>query len=453
MFFGYCRVSTKHQSEEGNALERYREQLLRFGVKEDNIFFDIESGATDQRKGYQDLLGELRKGMATVLVFPSQSRLARDVVLWTQLSRECQSLEIQMFALDRGRLDIGSSNGIFTNAVMAANDEYSRRLNQEHAIKGHQFLRDKKIAFAAPFGYRIENGKPVLDEREYRGSGRSRSEVAREGIDLFLVHQKPRPVMRAIKEKYGECVERKGGFPKSSTGFYLWLQSPTLRGTLVYRPNGKEILHAKNHEPLIDLGEWNAIARIIELNRKNRKAKVNVNPLAGFAFCGVCGGRLHLRQSHSRYFYLVCADAASYQSDRQCQETQTYGLRLHHFVDAVTDALRSRAEQLVAYGWQSGSAPDSPEVMELRSQIEKLEAWNDPDLATAIDEKRRRLNQLIEQAIAETASSRHAIDILLELQDTETWESATYQELADIFRETIDQVVHLKGAIEVKLKV
>jgi site-specific DNA recombinase len=452
MLFGYYRVSTKGQ-EDGSALERYREQLIQFGVKEENIFWDIGSGGSDRRQGYQDLLAALRESDGGMLVFPTQSRLARDEIVWAQLYKECQSLNIEMFSLDRGKLNIHSPLGIFTNSVLAATDAMQRRINQELAIKGHQYLRDKKIAHAAPFGYRIEEGKPVFDDRPYHDSGRTRFEVAREAIKLFLEHQKPRPVLREIEDKYGAHKTRKGGFPRESTGFYRWIETETLRGCLVYRPGGKVIVHPNNHEPLILPEEWQIIKTLLVRNRAHRRAKVNLNPLVGLAFCGVCGSRLTLQQSHGKYFYLVCAQAKSYRSDRQCWETETYGLRLQDFVRAVTDALRSRAEQLVAYGWQSGSAPDSPEVIELRSQIEGLELLDDPDLESAIDRKRDRLTQLIEQAIADTASSRNAIDVLLALHESDCWEEATYQELADIFRETVASVVHTKGAIEIKLRV
>lgn len=70
-FYGYIRVSTIQQNN-----IRQQNELIKFGVLEENIFFDAVSGKDFNRKGYQKLRKKLKKG--DVLVVKSLDRLGRN---------------------------------------------------------------------------------------------------------------------------------------------------------------------------------------------------------------------------------------------------------------------------------------------------------------------------------------------------------------------------------------
>lgn len=70
--FYYGRVSTESQNLDSQ-LDRFR--LL--GAKEENIFFDKDSGKNDDRKELQNLLNKLRKG--DKIIFYDLTRLGRNV--------------------------------------------------------------------------------------------------------------------------------------------------------------------------------------------------------------------------------------------------------------------------------------------------------------------------------------------------------------------------------------
>ena len=69
--YGYMRVSSKDQNE-----DRQRIALLTFGVSEDRIFLDKQSGKDFHRTAYQRLLKKLKPG--DVLVVESIDRLGRN---------------------------------------------------------------------------------------------------------------------------------------------------------------------------------------------------------------------------------------------------------------------------------------------------------------------------------------------------------------------------------------
>ena len=69
--YGYMRVSTREQNE-----ERQRIAMLEYGVPEENLYLDKQSGKDFERPGYQMLLGKLNNG--DTLVIKSIDRLGRN---------------------------------------------------------------------------------------------------------------------------------------------------------------------------------------------------------------------------------------------------------------------------------------------------------------------------------------------------------------------------------------
>ncbi|MCC0656249.1 recombinase family protein [Clostridioides sp. ES-S-0123-01] len=62
MTYGYCRVSTKHQS-----LQRQINALVDYGINERFIFSDKYTGKTLDRNGLNDLLSIIKQGDTRVV--------------------------------------------------------------------------------------------------------------------------------------------------------------------------------------------------------------------------------------------------------------------------------------------------------------------------------------------------------------------------------------------------
>lgn len=97
--YGYMRVSTRDQNE-----DRQRLAMQEYGIPEQNLFLDKQSGKDFERPGYQELLKTLRSG--DTLVIKSIDRLGRnyDEILeqWRLLTREKQ---VWISVLDMPMLD------------------------------------------------------------------------------------------------------------------------------------------------------------------------------------------------------------------------------------------------------------------------------------------------------------------------------------------------------------
>ncbi|ELP8205286.1 recombinase family protein, partial [Escherichia coli] len=68
---GYARVSTSHQK-----LTHQISELKNAGVREDRIFTDMMTGATDEREGLQRLLARAEKD--DVIICTKMDRLGRN---------------------------------------------------------------------------------------------------------------------------------------------------------------------------------------------------------------------------------------------------------------------------------------------------------------------------------------------------------------------------------------
>ena len=99
MQYGYIRVSSKEQNE-----ERQYIAMREFGIQNENIILDKQSGKNFERPGYIQLTGKLKTG--ATLVIKSIDRLGRnyDEILeqWRYLTKERQ---VAIVVLDMPLLD------------------------------------------------------------------------------------------------------------------------------------------------------------------------------------------------------------------------------------------------------------------------------------------------------------------------------------------------------------
>ena len=97
--YGYVRVSTKDQN-----LDRQISAMQEFGISDQNIVLDKQSGKNFDRPGYQQLVTKLKAG--DTLIIKSIDRLGRnyDEILeqWRTLTKEKQ---IAIVVLDMPLLD------------------------------------------------------------------------------------------------------------------------------------------------------------------------------------------------------------------------------------------------------------------------------------------------------------------------------------------------------------
>ncbi|MEO0842251.1 MAG: fdxN element excision recombinase XisF [Cyanobacteria bacterium J06643_5] len=445
---GYCRVSTQRQHSEGHGLERYIEKLKQYGLSEEQIHWDIESGASDKRKGYNRVLELVRSRKVDKIIVPCFDRFTRSALGWEVAREELQKFGVELIFLDGGSLDLETPEGLFTSRILAAMSAQVRDKNRYNAIQGHRYFQEKRKIYQAIFGF-IKNGDTVVPNlKQYRNTNKTYVEVARECVEMFIESGELSKTIRKLVDKYG--LERVGrykfeDFPRDVSAFRRWLVNPQLCGMVRYYPDDseKQVILQSEHEGIISIEQHQQINKILATHPCGRRKSVT-NPLVGLCKCAKCGSTMEKRSSKYNgkvYEHLKCPGA--YPKPRQPKkcDVRTY-FRLGDAIDATIQALKNRSEKIVENMPVENTEEVPPEILELQQQILKLKQLNDPDFESTIRIKEQKLESLIKTSELNLVADASRTRILHSITKTEGfWESVNKEELRAIFHELVEEVV------------
>lgn len=468
LIIGYCRVSSNKQFEEGHALERYIESLVRFGIPESLIYFDVESGVSDAREGFNAVMSLVKSGQVATVVIPNFDRLTRSPLQWEQAREVFTQFGVQVRFLEDGELDLNSPDGLFTGRVKAALAAQVRDRIRHHSISGHRRHRERKEPYKAIFGFIMVDGKIRPNDDKYPRSKLSYFQVARALVDIFLELRSYGAALEAFKSRfymhpasYFGKVHLKA--PSSTTGLKRWLGNAMLRGQIQYLSFGRTaplLIVDGEHEPLITDNEWQEIKSIFDRNLAGKRTydrSVLINPLSGIAKCKHCGGAMSQRCGYKRIDgeysnrLLVCRNARSKNGQCKPEYSRGHGLTIEKAESAVQLEISAQAEAIAAY------VPDmkeiNPEILELRTSIKMLKAIDDHDLVEVIERKRTRLQLLIETEEIKTVRSEEKKELLEMVAHPSFWVEMSPSERNAVYRDLVEVVWCDRGKLTVILLV
>lgn len=110
MKYGYARCSTNESKQDIN---RQKRELKSMGIKEDNIFFEYESGAKDDRKELGRLMQIVKPGDSITSL--EVSRLTRSTQKLCEIIKEVQEKQIKLVIA--GSITIDCSPGKELDAI------------------------------------------------------------------------------------------------------------------------------------------------------------------------------------------------------------------------------------------------------------------------------------------------------------------------------------------------
>jgi len=173
--FGYVRVSTGRQAEEGESLD-VQERRIRGWSASEGLEVDlihVERGVSGakplgERPEGQKLLAALKAG--DVLIAPKLDRLFRSALDALQVTTELQRRGVRVVLLDLGG-DITNGLGkvFFTIAAAFAEAERDRIRERITEVKADQRQRNRYLGGIVPFGFKVgERGELVEDADQQR---------------------------------------------------------------------------------------------------------------------------------------------------------------------------------------------------------------------------------------------------------------------------------------------
>lgn len=110
MKYGYARCSTNESKQDIN---RQKRELKNMGIKEDNIFFEYESGTKDDRKELNRLMKIVKAGDSITSL--EVSRLTRSTQKLCEIIKEVQERQIKLVIA--GSITIDCSPGKELDAI------------------------------------------------------------------------------------------------------------------------------------------------------------------------------------------------------------------------------------------------------------------------------------------------------------------------------------------------
>ena len=140
MIYGYIRVSTVKQANEGNSLECQQKLLLENGVNIENIYQDTYTGTKADRPEFTKLLNELKDG--DTLVVTKLDRFARSMIEGSKIVNELIERGIKVNVLNIGMMDNTPSSKLIRN-IFFSFAEFERDMIVERTSEGKQIKMEK----------------------------------------------------------------------------------------------------------------------------------------------------------------------------------------------------------------------------------------------------------------------------------------------------------------------
>lgn len=249
----YTRVSTEDQAKEGFSLDAQRERLQAYcrarNWETASVYVDDGySGRDTRRPAYQRMMEE-RTRWDTVLVI-KMDRIHRNARNFMEMMDNLNTWG-KDFVSATESLDTSTAMGRF---VMDIIQRIAQLESEQIAERVYMGMAQKAktgpgiLGFHAPIGYRIEDGKLLLDPAERR--------VVLSMFDLCLAGK----TLEAIAEDLnGRNLRTKRGAPWSPLKVYHVLHNPVYAGYL--RWDGH--LRRAEHEPVVTRAVFNEAQAIL----------------------------------------------------------------------------------------------------------------------------------------------------------------------------------------------
>jgi site-specific DNA recombinase len=471
---GYARVSSAEQAQ-GHSIENQTARLKESGC--DRIITDVESAfKSKDRKGFRELMTIAEAGQVKQITVTNLDRFARNEAIAFVAFDLFEEQEIRLISLDQPHLDITHPDGRMMAGLSVLDARaYSARLRAK-VRQGHKSHRDRNAAYFAPFAYQVVDERFELDHAPFLclledRRTLSKAAIGRDIIENFLKFRSLRRTLAALNTKYGITSHvtpgsgnrrGRGMLHFHPSGLTSWLNNPILRGHTCYGRSAKQRMKYKhlwdlrldthsNHRLMSD-EEYCQIEEILDYNSKHGgysfKSKI-LHPLSGLVYCNACRGACHSTSFRLR------TDPSIKKYSYQCTNyrykacLQKASIREEKLEAAVIEALTQRAEAIAAETDELELIPVSPQLAELKQQLEVLEGMGDnPAIIAAREDIRLQISALRQQ------EAQHSQEVAVRRTDMERifkkpdfWEGMSSEEKQKLFRWLVRRMFIQDGRI------
>jgi site-specific DNA recombinase len=224
--FGYIRVSTAKQGQQGVSLQEQRDSILRYASRTNleiaSWYEERETAAKRGRPVFNQMMKLLRNGKADGVVLHKIDRGARNLKDWADIAELSDAGVAIHFSNES--VDLQSRGGRLSadiQAVVAA--DYIRNLREETKKGFYGRIKQGLYPLPAPVGY-LDKGKGQLKEPDPLTAP-----LIRKAFELYATGQYsldalvPELQRLGLRNKKGQSIVRNGLWQLLSNPFYIGL--------------------------------------------------------------------------------------------------------------------------------------------------------------------------------------------------------------------------------------
>lgn len=333
----YARFSSSNQREESidGQLRLCREHAAREGYEITGEYADraISGKGTEKRAAFLRMIRDAERGRFDVLLVYKMDRFARNrydaAMFKSRLKRAGVKVVSVMESIPEG------AEGIILESVLDGFAEYYSASLAENIRRGftESALAGKFVGGQTPYGYRIEDGKYVIDE--------ARAAVVREVFERLLAGDTIKEVFTSLNERGLRTLKGKE-FTRGSINSML--NQEKYKGEYVFRPGREDSFSVQGAMPAIISPElWDAV----QSKRGRRISKNDLGwskfPLSSSIVCAHCGSVFYgakVKVKGWTYYYY-----RHFRGDNACTCPMYGQVRKEKLEDALFAAIGERVLQ------------------------------------------------------------------------------------------------------------
>lgn len=412
---GYTRFSTDRQTE--NSTKFQMEAISRYAKANDiNLlrYYSDEgfSGTNTERPAFQDMCAAADMKLFDAVLIYDITRASRDVVDWMEFRKIMRSLDIQVISVTQHLGDALDPESYLVELINAGIGQHHVLQTRQKSIAGTTAKAKEGVFLGgfAPLGYRIENGKYIIEETE--------AKYIRMIFDMY-----------AAGKSYNEIIDALGGLRGrrgaviGKTQLKSILQNERYIGTYTWnkkqykvmnkwaggKPNPNIVKIEGVIPPLVDMETWERVrVRMADKKRNATNKAKREYLLSGLITCDCCGGQFVGHTStNTRGYQTVYYTCGTKYRNHTCNSKNINAFRLEEFViNQLKNYIRQmdfeREADAIMEQLSKASPSVSAEKKELKEIIKKinngvtaiLNGLVMPELQEEIDRLRIRKSEL-----------------------------------------------------------